>query len=175
MLANCVLVEGRDVDTSMHWHTECVMRMMFRSWSLACQIGVRERLEARCEELKFQTGNRPTGHHEKASVGRGGHDRAVLFQGPGRARDGGTARIGSAGTPPRGGRTPARAEETTPTRLEEIPSRRDQRSGYRTEHPKLWTQRQDTGQGGVNSRPAALVRVRRMCRSSQRPGQPRAG
>ena len=42
----------------MHWHTECVVRMMFRSWSLAVQILVRERLEARCEELKFQTGNR---------------------------------------------------------------------------------------------------------------------
>ena len=33
---------------------------MFRSWSLAVQILVRERLEARCEELEFQTGNRPT-------------------------------------------------------------------------------------------------------------------
>ena len=59
MLANCFLVEGRDADSSMHWHTECVMRMMFRSWSLAVQILVRERLKARCEELKSQTSNRP--------------------------------------------------------------------------------------------------------------------
>ena len=35
------------------------MRVMFRVWSLAVQVLVRERLEARCEELKLQTGNRP--------------------------------------------------------------------------------------------------------------------
>ena len=60
MLVNCCPFEGGDVGQSMHWHTECLMTVMFRSWSLAVQILVRERLEARCEELKSQTGNRPT-------------------------------------------------------------------------------------------------------------------
>ena len=59
VLVNCCPFEGGDVGQSMHWHTACVMRMMFRSWSLTVQILVRERLEARCEELKSQTGNRP--------------------------------------------------------------------------------------------------------------------
>ena len=44
---------------SMHWHTERVMMVMFRSWSVAVQIFVRERLEARCGKLEPQTGNRP--------------------------------------------------------------------------------------------------------------------
>ena len=43
----------------MHWHTERAMRVMFRSWSLAVQVLVRERLEARYEELKLEAGNRP--------------------------------------------------------------------------------------------------------------------
>ena len=30
----------------MLWHTECVMRMMFRSWSLAVQILVRENVDS---------------------------------------------------------------------------------------------------------------------------------
>ena len=51
----------------------------------AVQILVRERLEARCEELKSQTGNRPI---TLADVGE-----------KGRTRDSGTAPIGSAGTP----------------------------------------------------------------------------
>ena len=38
---------------------ECLMRVVFRSWSLAVHILVRERLEALCEELKSQTGNGP--------------------------------------------------------------------------------------------------------------------
>ena len=59
VLVNCCPFEGGDVGQSMHWHTECFMRVMFRSWSLAVQILVRERLEARCEELKSQTGDRP--------------------------------------------------------------------------------------------------------------------
>ena len=54
-----------------------------------------------------------SGHHEKAPVGRGGGDRA-----PGREQESGTAPISSAGTPPRGGTTSARAEETTATWLE---------------------------------------------------------
>ena len=54
------------------------------------------------------------GSHEKAPVGRGGGDRALVVQGQGRTRDGGTAPIGSTGTPTRGGRTSARAKETTP-------------------------------------------------------------
>ena len=60
VLVNGCPFEGGDVGQSMHWHTECIMRMMFRSWSLAVQILVRERLEARYEELKSQTGNRPS-------------------------------------------------------------------------------------------------------------------
>ena len=142
VLATCFLVEGRDVDPSMHWHTECAMRMMFPPWSLAVQILVRERLEGRCEELRLQTGNRPTtmANMKKASVGRGGGDRAIVVQGQGRTRDGGTAPIGSAGTPPRNSRQGA--EETTATWLEEIPSRRDRRTGCRMEHPHLGTRRQ---------------------------------
>ena len=35
------------------------MRVVFRSWSLAVQISVRERLEALCEKLKSQTDNGP--------------------------------------------------------------------------------------------------------------------
>ena len=144
----------------MHWHTECVMRLMFRSFLLAVQISVRERLEARCEELKSQTGNRPItlANHEKATTGRGGSDEAIVVQGQGRTRDGGTALIGSAGTPTRGGRTSARAKENTPTWLEEVPSRKDLGTGYGTEHPNLWTQRQAPGEGGVDSRLAAIVR-----------------
>ena len=118
----------------MHWHTECVTR-----------------LEARCEELKFQNRQQTdsSGHNEKAPVGGGGG---------GRARDSGTAPNSFAGTPPRGGRTSARAEETTATWLEEIPSRRDQGTGFGTEHVHLWTRRQAPGQGGVDPRPVALVR-----------------
>ena len=56
----------------------------------------------------------------------------------GRPRDDETAPIGSAGTPPRGGRTSARARGT----------------GYGTEHPN----RAAPGQGGVDSRLAALMR-----------------
>ena len=61
---------------------------------------------------------------EKASVVRGSGDRAVVVQGQGRTRDSGTAPIGFAGTPPRGGRTSAWAEETTPTWLEDTDSKR---------------------------------------------------
>ena len=39
--------------------TECLTRVVFRSWSLAVQILVRERLKALCKELKSQTGNGP--------------------------------------------------------------------------------------------------------------------
>ena len=49
VLVNRCPFEGGDVGQSMHWHTERVMRMMFRSWSLT----------ARYEELKLQAGNRP--------------------------------------------------------------------------------------------------------------------
>ena len=62
-----------------------------------------------------------------------------MVQGQGRTWDGGTAPIGSAGTPTRGGRTSAQAKETAPTWLEEVPSRRDQGTGFGTEHPNLWT------------------------------------
>ena len=55
-------------------------------------------------------------------------------------------------------RTSARAKENTPTWLEEVPSRRDRGIGSGTEHPNLWTQRQAPGEGGIDSRPAALVR-----------------
>ena len=94
----------------------------------------------------------------KHQLVKGGSDRAVVVQEPGRARDGGTAPIGFAGTPLRGGRTSARAEETTATWLEEIPSQRDQGTGNGTEHPNLWTRQQAPGQGGVDRRPVALVR-----------------
>ena len=60
VLVNCCPFEGGDVGQSMHWHTEGFMRVMFRSLSLAVRILVRERLEARCELLRSQTGNRPT-------------------------------------------------------------------------------------------------------------------
>ena len=43
----------------MRWQIECLMRVVFRSWSLEVQISLRERLEALCEELKFQTDNGP--------------------------------------------------------------------------------------------------------------------
>ena len=66
------------------------------------------------------------GHHGKAPVGRGGSDRVVVIQGHGRTRNGGTAQISFAGTPLRGGRTSARAEETTALPLEKMPSRGDQ-------------------------------------------------
>ena len=98
------------------------------------------------------------GNREKAPVVRGGSDKAVVVEGTGRTRDSGTATIGFAGTPTRGGRTSARAKDTTPTWLEEVPSRRDQGIGNGTEHPNLWTQRQAPGDGGVGSRLAALVR-----------------
>ena len=81
------------------------------------------------------------GNHEKTPVGRGGSDAAVVVQRQGRTRDGGTAPIGLAGTPTRGGRASARAKETTPTWLEEIPSRRDQGTGNGTDHPNRWAQR----------------------------------
>ena len=51
------------------------------------------------------------GNHEKAPTGRGGSDEAIVVQGQGRTRDGGTAPIGSAGPPTRGGRTSARAKK----------------------------------------------------------------
>ena len=63
---------------------------------------------------------------------------------------------------------------------EEVSSRRDQGIGHGTEHPNLWTQRQAPGQGGVDSRLAALVRerdrngaVRGVCsgRASRRDGR----
>ena len=56
----------------------------------------------------------------------------------GRPQEGGTAPIGSAGTPTRGGRTSARSKGTD----------------YGTEHPN----RPAPGQGGVDSRTAALMR-----------------
>ena len=71
----------------------------------------------------------------------------------GRTRNGGTAQIGFAGTPLRGGGTSARAEETTATQLEKIPSRGGQGTGSRTEHLHLWTRRQ-----APDPRPVALVR-----------------
>ena len=59
-------------------------------------------------------------HHVKASVGRGSGDRLVVVQGQGRTRNSWKVPIGVAGTPPRGGRTSARTEESTAPRLEEI-------------------------------------------------------
>ena len=139
---NCFLVEGRNVDPSIHWHTEYGMRMMFRSWSLAVQIWMRE---VRRVEVSNRQQTNCSGH-------------AVLVQGLGRARDSGTAPISFAGTPPRGGRTSSLAEETAATRLEEVPSRRDQRTAYGTEHLHLWTRRQASGRGGVDPRLVVLVR-----------------
>ena len=95
--------------------------------------------EVRRVEVSDRQQTNFSGHHEKAPVGRGGGDRAVVVQGQGRTRDGGTAPIGFAGTPTRGGRTSCRAEEKTPTRLEEVPSRRDQGTGSGTEHLHPWT------------------------------------
>ena len=114
--------------------------------------------EVRRVEVSNRQQTNYSGHHEKAPVGQGGGDRAVVVQGPGRARDSGTAPICFAGTPPRGGRTSARAEETIATWLEEIPSRRDQGTGSGTEHLHLWTRREAPDQGGVDPRPVALVR-----------------
>ena len=59
---------------------------------------------------------------------------------------GGTAPVGSVGIPTRGGRTSPQAKETTPTWLEEVPSRRDQKTGNGTDHPNGWAQRQAPGQ-----------------------------
>ena len=73
--------------------------------------------EVRRAEVSNRQQTNYSGHHEEAPVGRGGGDRAVVVQGPGRARDGGTAPIGSAGTPLREGRSSARAEESTATWL----------------------------------------------------------
>ena len=50
-------------------------------------------------------------NHEKAPVGPGGSDKASVLQGQGRARDCGTAPVGSAGTPSRGGGTSAWKKE----------------------------------------------------------------
>ena len=134
----------------MLWHTECVMRRMFRSWSLAVQILVIERLEARREELKSQTGNRPTtlATMRKHQLVEAAVKELLWSRDRAETRDGGTALIGSAGTPTKGGRTSAR----------KIPSRRDQGIGKGTEHPNFWGQRQAPGQGGVDSGPAAMVR-----------------
>ena len=59
VLENCCPFEGGGVGQLMRWQTECLMRVVFRSWSLAVQILVRERLEALCEGLKSQTDNGP--------------------------------------------------------------------------------------------------------------------
>ena len=74
------------------------------------------------------------GKHEKAPVGPGGNDKAVVVQGTGGTRDGETAPIDSVGIPTREGRTSGRARKTAPTWLEEAPSRRDQGTGNGTEH-----------------------------------------
>ena len=99
--------------------------MMFRSWSLAVHIfGERTTRSVRRVEVSKKQQTNYSGHHEKAHVGRGGADRAGLVQGPGRARDSGTAPIIFAGTPPRSRRTSAWAEETTATQLEDTESKR---------------------------------------------------
>ena len=46
VLGKCCPFEGGGVGQLMRWQTECVMMVVFRSWSLAVQILVRERLEA---------------------------------------------------------------------------------------------------------------------------------
>ena len=104
---------------------------MFPSWSLAVQILVRERLEARCEELKSQTGNRPITlatmrkHHlVEAAV-----TELLLFRDRAERDTVRQLRL-------------ALAEETA-TWLEEA---------------NLWTRLQAPGQGGVDPRPVALVR-----------------
>ena len=70
VLGNCCPFEGGGVGQLMRWQTECVMMVVFRSWSLAVQILVRERLGALCEE--FEVPNRQQAsdlrNHEKAPV-----------------------------------------------------------------------------------------------------------
>ena len=135
--------------------------------------------QTRGEVRRVEVSNRQqtnySGHHQKAPVGRCGGDRACAVQGPGRARDSWTAPVSFAGTPLRGGRTSARAEETAATWLEEIPSRRNWLLNE-TSTPR--DRRQAPGQGGVDPRPVARDRpkqkrcrsehVRRTCRSPRR-------
>ena len=87
----------------MHWHTECVMRMVFRSWSLAVQMLVRERLEARCEELTTLATMKKHQLVETAVTelfwSRDQAERETVGQ----------FRLAFAGAPPRGGRTSAEA------------------------------------------------------------------
>ena len=91
----------------------------------------------------------------QAPVGRGGGDRAVVVQGPGRTRDSGTALW------------ELRHEEDElqherkkllPLGWDRFRVRRDQGTGYGTEHLRLLTRRQAASQGGVDPRPVALVR-----------------
>ena len=84
VLVNYCPFGGGDVGQPMHWHTECVIWIMFRSWSLATQILVTERLEARCEEFKSQTGDRPV----ILAIMRKPQLQAVVVQRLGRTRNG---------------------------------------------------------------------------------------
>ena len=128
VLVTCCPFEGGDVGQSMHWHAECFMRVMFRAWSLAVQNLVRERLEARCEELKPQPSNRPLtlATMRMHQLVQAAVTELLWSRSRAERETVGTAPIGTAETPTRGGRTSAREKETTPIWLEEIPSRRDQ-------------------------------------------------
>ena len=135
----------------MQWHTECVMRMMFRSWSMAVKILMRERLEARCEEWRSQTRNRPpitmTTMRKHQLV-----ESAVpeLLWSRDRAERETVGQVRLALREPSG--------RNYFTWLEEDSSRRDQGTGSGTKHLHDWTRRQAPGQGGVDPRPVALVR-----------------
>ena len=78
------------------------------------------RSEVRRAEVSNRQQTNYFGNHEKAPVGRDGGDRAVVVQGQGRTRDGGTAPIGSSGTQTRGGRTSARAKRFRAEEIKEL-------------------------------------------------------
>ena len=168
VLVNCCPFEGGDVGKSMHWHTECSMKVMLRS---------RERLEARCEELKLQTSNY-FGNHDKAPVGRGGSDKAFVVQGE--------LRMALR-------QLRQEEEELQPGRKKLLPPGWKR---FRVEEIKdlLWNgishfvdSTASPSEGGIDSRLATLVRetdrsgngprlgrVQQTCRSMRRPGRHRA-
>ena len=118
---------------------EGVMIVMFRSWSLAVQILARERLEALCGELKFQTGNRPVtlATMRKHQLVEAAVTQLLWSRERAERETVGELRLAFAGTPTRGGRVSARAKETATSRLEKVSSRRIKGLGDGTEHPSL--------------------------------------
>ena len=59
-LAICYLVEGRDVDPSMPWHAECVVRMMFRSIVSGRPALGERKTRGEVRRIEVSNGNRPT-------------------------------------------------------------------------------------------------------------------